>query len=181
MVSSRVVCIEALPWYAVRVKSRFEFVTSAALRDKGYELFLPSYRNRRTWSDRVKEVELPLFPGYLFCRFDASDLYRVLNSIGVVHVVSAGKKPLVVEDREVAAVQTVCRSGLPIEPWPFLQVGRRVLIERGPLAGTEGIILELTNEWRIVASICILQRSVAVEINREWARPINLMRPPSPI
>jgi transcription antitermination factor NusG len=81
------------PWYAVRVRSRFDFVTSAVLGERGYETFLPSYRSRRAWSDRMKEVEIPLFPGYLFCRFDAADPYRVLNSPGVVNVISVGPRP----------------------------------------------------------------------------------------
>src|SRR6516162_6192047 len=86
------------PWYAVRVRSRFEFVASAVLGERGYETFLPCYRSRRAWSDRMKEVEIPLFPGYLFCRFDAADQYRVSNSPGVVNVVSVGLRPLPVDE-----------------------------------------------------------------------------------
>src|SRR5579884_684137 len=163
---------EKYPWYALRVKSRFEFVTSEALGEKGYTQFLPSYRSRRTWSDRVKEIDLPLFPGYVFCRFDAADPYRVLNSPGVVHVVSAGKTALPLDAREVEAIQAICRSGLRAQPWPFLQVGRRVIVERGPLKGTEGIVTDLKNEYRLVVSLTLLQRSVATEINREWIRPV---------
>jgi transcription antitermination factor NusG len=161
------------PWYALRVRSQFEIATSKALREKGYPEFVPRYRTRRIWSDRVKEIEMPLFPGYVFCRFDASDPYRVLNSPGVVHVVSAGKVPLAVDDREIGAIQAICRSGVTAQPWPFLQVGRRIIVERGPLAGTEGIVVELKNEYRLVASISLLQRSVATEIDREWVRPLN--------
>src|SRR5579884_2394274 len=148
------------PWYAIRVKSRFEFVTSQALNEKGYPQFLPCYRSRRNWSDRTREIDLPLFPGYLFCRFDARDPYRVLSSPGVVHVVSAGKNALPLDEREVAAIRAVCRSGLRTQPWPFLQVGRRVVVERGPLAGTEGIVTEMKKEFRLVVSITMLQRSV---------------------
>jgi len=161
------------PWYALRVKSRFEFVTSQVLRGKGLDSFLPVYRTRRCWSDRVKELELPLFPGYVFCRFDASAPLPVLCSPGVVHVVSAGKVPVPVEDREISAIQAICNSGLRTQPWPFLEVGRRVVVERGPLAGTEGVVIELKGEYRIVASISLLQRSVAAEIEREWIRPVN--------
>src|SRR5215472_2373570 len=161
------------PWYAVRVRSRFEFVTSAVLGERGYETFLPFYRSRRAWSDRMKEVELPLFPGYIFCRFDTANPYRVLNSPGVVHVVSMGAHPVPVDEEEVASIQKVCRSGKDTQPWPFLQVGRRVRIECGPLAGTEGIVLELKSVWRIVISITLLQCSVSAEIEREWIRPVH--------
>ena len=161
------------PWYAVRVKSRFEFTTSAVLSERGYETFLPSYRSRRAWSDRIKELEMPLFPGYVFCRFDAPDLYRVLNSLGVVHVVSAGSKPLPVDEQEVASIQKVCKSGRGAQPWPFLQVGRRVRIEFGPLAGAEGIVVEMKSSCRIVVSLTLLQRSVSAEIERAWIRPAH--------
>src|SRR5260370_9828337 len=117
-------------WYALRVKSRFEFVTSAALRQKGFEQFLPSYRSGRRWSDRIKDLEMPLFPGYLFCRFDLSDLYRALNTAGVLHAVSAGRIPLPMNDEEILAVQALFRSRLQIEPWPLPLVGQRVMIIR---------------------------------------------------
>ena len=161
----------AYPWYAVRVKSRFEFVTSAALGERGYETFLPSYRSRRTWSDRMKEIDVPLFPGYIFCRFDTGNPYGVLNSPGVVHVVSIGAQPLPIDEQEVASIQKVCRSGRDAQPWPFLQVGRRVRVEYGPLAGTEGVVVEFKSRWRLVVSVTLLQRSVSAEIDRAWIRP----------
>ena len=164
------------PWYAVRVRSRFEFVTSAVLGERGYETFLPSYRSRRAWSDRMKEVEIPLFPGYPFCRFDAADPYRVLNSPGVVNVISVGPRPLPVDEQEVASIQKICRSGRDAQPWPFLQVGQRVRVECGPLAGTEGIVQEVKSVCRIVVSLTLLQRSVSAEIEREWIRPVNYYR-----
>ena|SRR5215471_1448614 len=161
------------PWYVVRVKSRFEFVTSTTLAERGYEIFLPSYRSRRTWSDRMKEVEMPLFPGYIFCRFDAANPYCVLNSPGVVDVVSMGAKPVPVDEQEVANIQKICRSGRDAQPCPFLQVGHRVRVEFGPLAGTEGIVLEVKSGWRIVVSLTLLQRSVSAEIERGWVRPTH--------
>ncbi|MGA3023288.1 MAG: UpxY family transcription antiterminator [Bryobacteraceae bacterium] len=160
------------PWYAIRVRSRFEFTTSNILRDKGFEQFLPLCRSRRRWSDRVKELDMPLFPGYVFCRFDASSPLQVLTTPGVVHIISAGKAPIPVDQREIAALQDICGSGLPVQPWPYLEVGRRVLIERGPLAGAEGIIVEMKGRFRLVASISILHRSVAAEIDRDWIRPL---------
>jgi transcription antitermination factor NusG len=160
------------PWYAIRVRSRFETTTSNILRDKGFEQFLPLYRSQRRWSDRVKELDVPLFPGYVFCRFDASSPLRVLTTPGVVHVISAGKIPIPVDECEIAALQEICRSGLPVQPWPYLEVGRRVLIERGPLAGAEGVVIEMKGRCRLVASITMLQRSVAAEIDRDWIRPL---------
>jgi transcription antitermination factor NusG len=163
---------DAKPWHAVRVRSRFEYTTSNLLRDKGYEQFLPLYRSRRRWSDRVKEVDMPLFPGYVFCRLDASEPLRVLTTPGVVHIVCAGRTPVPVDEREIAALQEICGSGLPLQPWPYLEVGRRVSIERGPLTGTEGVVIEMKGRYRLVVSISMLQRSVAAEIDRDWIRPV---------
>jgi transcription antitermination factor NusG len=116
---------------------------------------------------------MPLFSGYLFARFDKRDPYRVLNSPGVVHVVCAGREPVPVDSREIQSIQAICRSGVPAEPWPFLETGRRVVVEHGPLTGAEGIVVRLKGGCRLVASLSILQRSVAAEIDREWIRPIG--------
>ena len=163
----------ATPWYAIRVKPNFEFVTSRTLRAKGYPEFLPLFRSRRAWSDRTRQLDLPLFPGYVFCRFDCRDPYRVLNTTGVIYVVSAGRDPVPVDNREIESIQAICASGLPLEPWPFLEPGRRIVVEHGPLAGSEGVVVRLKNGYRLVASLSILQRSVAAEIDREWIRPVN--------
>ena len=162
-----------LSWYAIRIQSRLASLASATLNGKGYEEFLPLYRSRRRWSDRIKQLELPLFPGYLFCRFDASDrLMPILTTPGVIGIVSAGKTPVPVCDEEIEAIRSILRSGLAAQPWPFLRVGSKVYIERGPLAGMEGIVIDTDKIYRLVVSVSLLQRSVAVEIEREWARPI---------
>lgn len=164
-------------WYAIRVRPKFERVASAVLRGKGFDEFLPLYRAKRHWSDRVKELDVPLFPGYLFCRLDiAGGLLPVVTTPGVLGIVSAGKCPVAVPDREVAEVQMVVRSGLPAMPWPGLNAGSHVLLERGPLAGVEGIVLEVNKKSRLIVSVPLLQRAVSVEIEREWVRPISQER-----
>jgi transcription antitermination factor NusG len=162
-----------LPWYALRVRSRHEKATAASLFGKGYEVFLPLYRSRQRWSDRVKEVELPLFPGYLFCRFDFLQRLPILKTPGLVHVVGVGEHPEPVPEGEIAAVQAIVASRLGTEPWPYLHIGQRVRIEVGPLAGIEGILIALRNSHRLVVSVTILQRSVAVEIDQDWAVPLG--------
>lgn len=161
------------PWYAIRVRSRFEFSAAHLLREKGFEQFLPFYRSRRQWSDRVKEMDMPLFSGYVFCRFDASSPLHVLTTPGVIDIICAGKTPVPVDDGEISALQDICGSGLPVEPWPYLEVGRRISIEHGPLAGAEGVVIEMKGRCRLVASISILHRSVAAEIDRDWIRPLS--------
>ena len=161
-----------MSWYALRIQCRLSSLASATLRGKGYEEFLPLYHARRRWSDRVKQVELPLFPGYLFCQFDVNDRLPILTTPGVIGIVGAGKTPVPVDLDEIEAVRAILRSGLAAQPWPSLAVGSKVYIERGPLAGLEGIITNTDKVYRLIVSVSLLQRSVAVEIDREWARPI---------
>jgi transcription antitermination factor NusG len=164
------------PWFAVQTKSRHEKVAAWALHNKGYEEFLPLYRSRRRWSDRVKELDIPLFSGYVFCRFDPEERLPVLTSPGVLSIVGMGKTPAPVTEAEIAALQVVVESGLKAEPWPFLKVGQAVRIDWGPLAGLEGILTGLKNRQRLVVSVTLLQRSVAVEIDGAWVSPLRLGR-----
>jgi transcription antitermination factor NusG len=164
---------EQLSWYAIGIQSRLGSVASATLRGRGYEEFLPMYRSRRQWSDRMKDIELPLFPGYLFCRFNVNDpLMPILTTPGVINIVGAGKTPIPVDNDEIEAIKVILRSGLAMQPRPLLHIGSKVYIERGPLTGLEGIIINTDKVYRLVVSVNLLQRSVAVEIDREWARPI---------
>ena len=160
-------------WYAVRVKSQYEDLVSRHLRVRGLEVFLPVYRQRQRWSDRFKEIDLPLFPGYVFCQFDPLNRLPVLTVPGVVHVVGTGKNPVPIENSEIAAIRAAVKSGFPALPWPYLEVGEKVRIEEGPLCGVEGILLGFRGHERIILSVTLLQRSVAVEIQQEWARPIT--------
>jgi transcription antitermination factor NusG len=161
------------PWYALYVRTRFEKVVARNLRGKGYEEFLPLYRRSSRWSDRIKEIELPLFPGYVFCRFNPLDRLPILTIPGVNAVVGFGKNFIPVDEQELGAIRSVLKSGTHCEPWPFLQVGQRVRVEYGALAGTEGFVLMLKNTYRLVISINMLQRSVAVEIDRDCLTPIT--------
>jgi transcription antitermination factor NusG len=159
-------------WFALRVRSQREKIVASALRSKGLEEFLPLYRCRRRWSDRVKEFEQPLFPGYVFCRFNPYNRLPILVTPFVLLIVGNGKVPLPVDDAEIAGLQSVIKSRLQAEPWPFLRVGQRVRIEQGSLEGLEGILVALKKPHRLVVSVSLLQRSVAVEINEGWATPI---------
>jgi transcription antitermination factor NusG len=161
------------PWFAVRVKSRSERSVAAIAQYNGIQQFLPLYRSRRRWSDRMKSLDLPLFPGYVLCRIDPACRLQLLTIPGVQHIVGAGKTPLPVNDAEITALQVAARSGLPAEPWPFLKVGQRVLLEDGPLAGVEGLLLELRKNYRLLLSVSLLNRSVAVEIDRDWVTPLR--------
>lgn len=158
-------------WFALRVKPRHDKSVSVTLRNHGFEECLPLYRARHKWADRFKIVELPLFPGYVFCRFNPLSLVPILNTPGVVDIVRAGRTLLPVEDREISDLQLLANSGLNAEPWSYLQVGQRVRIEDGPLTGLEGLLVEIRKLPRLVLSVGLLQRSVLVEIDRDWVSP----------
>jgi transcription antitermination factor NusG len=160
-------------WYAIHVRSRFEKAVSWNLRGKGYEEFLPLYVRRARWSDRIKDVQLPLFPGYVFCQFDVNHRLPILTVPGVNAIVGIGKTPTAIEPVELESVRSVLLSHTQCEPWPYLAIGERVRVESGPLAGTEGIVQLIKNVYRLVISINLLQRSVAVEIDRDCLKQIS--------
>jgi transcription antitermination factor NusG len=125
----------------------------------------------------VKEVEAPLFKGYTFCRFDASQRLPILTTPGVVSIVgNTCSGPIAVDERELASVRNMVSSGAVVGPWPFLREGQFVSVERGPLSGVEGIIISFKGQYRLIVSVSLLQRSVAVEIDRDWVQPISNRR-----
>jgi len=158
-------------WYALTSKSQHEKAVHEQLQAKALESYLPLYRARRRWSDRIKIIDLPLFSGYVFCRFDVLERLPLLIIPGVVSVVGRGKIPVPVEDEEIQALQTLVASGLSLQPWPFLGVGDRVTVEEGPLRGVQGVVIATKGTLQLVVSVTLLQRSVAVAMDRRWVRP----------
>jgi transcriptional antiterminator RfaH len=162
-----------LPWFAVRVKSNYEKPVSAVLRGKGFEEFVPMYRAKRQWSDRIKVIDLPLFPGYLFCRIDLNKRLPLLTTPGFLYLVGKGRIPEPVDEQEVIAIQSVVRSGLPALPWPSVVVGQRVRLERGPLRGVEGVVAKIADQHRIYVNATLLQRSVSVQVDPDWISSVD--------
>lgn len=160
-------------WYALQVRTRREGLIEALLSGKGYRTFLPTWTVHRRLSGRTKEVRSPLFPGYIFCQFDAVNRLPILVTPGVLSVVGRGRVPVPVEDREISAVEAMVASGLPTEPCSFLEVGQRVRVEDGALCGLEGILTSFKGRQKIVVSVTLLRRSVALEIDRSRVRPIG--------
>ena len=158
-------------WFAIRTRSQCEKRTTVVLRNKGYEAFLPLYRVERRWSDRIKKRDVPLFPGYVFCRFDGNFRLPILTMPSVVEIVGTGGTPVPIDDTEIASIQTLVQSGLSVQPIPFLEVGKPVGVVAGPLRGLTGILLHSSNTDRLVVSITLLRRSVAAEIDRRCVVP----------
>ena len=142
------------------------------LRGQAYSPFLPLYKCARRWSHRSKILELPLFPGYLFCRFNAQHRLPILKIPSVIQVLGVGRTPIPINECEISAIQTVVASGLNSQPWPLLEIGTHVRIEDGPLCGLEGILLDFRGRHRLIISVTLLRRAVAVEIDRTWTSPV---------
>ena len=160
-------------WYAVRVRSNYEKHVRLSLRGKGFETFLPLYSKLSKWSDRVREIDAPLFPGYVFGRFDAVRRLPVLLTPGVVNIVGNATGPLSVDEEELNGVRRLVESGGPIAPWAYLAAGDIVEVERGALTGLRGILLRVKDACRLIVSLTLLQRSVAVEMDCDSVRLVT--------
>jgi transcription antitermination factor NusG len=165
------------PWFAILVRTGREKTATLLLENAGYECFLPVSRSRRRWSDRTKLIEVPLFPGYLFCRMNPHSRLTVLMTPGVIQIVGVGRTPIPVEEEEIDAIQRVQRSGLSAMPWPYLQVGNVAQILEGPLRGLNGIVVKIKSGVKLVLSVSLLQRSVAVEVERNWVGEVRVGNP----
>jgi len=160
------------PWYALRVRTRCEQVVVGGLRQREIVNFLPLYRTRRQWSDRIKTTYVPLFPGYVFARLNDQDLRRVVRVIDCMYVVGRGNVPEPLAESEIEAVKRLVAEGAGVGPWPFCTLGQTVEVVRGALAGLRGIYLRAAGHDRLVVSLPLLQRSVATEVESCDVRPV---------
>lgn len=162
-------------WYALQVRPSRERFVEAGLSAKGYNVFLPTYRRRAGFARSVRETDRAVFPGYLFCRF-AKDggAGKVVTTPGVLRIVGYGRSAAAIDETTISAIQTIVRSGVAQQTWRYLTCGSRIRVASGPLTGVEGILLSQPGENRLVISVNILQRSVAVLLDNNTAfNPLN--------
>lgn len=153
-----------LPWFALQVRIRHEAGAAAHLQGMGYEDFLPPVQDSYTLVGSHQGSGNALFPGYVFCRFDPQNRLPILKAPGVLQVVGCSRRPIPVEETEIEALQAPVQSGIRSQPWPYVDVGDKIPVESGPLRGREGVVVEFKGGERLILSIALLQRSVAVEI-----------------
>lgn len=146
-------------------RSRHEKKVAAALQDRGVEVFLPLRSLVNRWKDRRKEVQLPLFGGYLFVHIVPEQRLPVLKVGGVVRFVGNASGPMPVPEEQIEAIRLLVSSGLQYDPYPYLKEGMTIRIRRGPLRGVEGILLEKRKKHLLVLSVDLIQQSAALEIN----------------
>ena len=158
-------------WYALYTCPRHEKRVVQQIERHRISCFLPLYRSVRRWKDRRKELELALFPGYVFVRIALEDRLRVLQLASVVRFVSFNGRPLPLPQGEMDTLMNGLRSGVRAEPHPYLTVGRRVSVKHGPLAGSQGILVRRKDKFRVVLSLELIMRSVAVEVDEADVEP----------
>ena len=152
-------------WYAVCTRHQHEKSAARIMEYKDLEVFLPLYKARHRWKDRIKEVSVPLFPGYLFVREGLKRWLAILSTPGVSRIVSSGGQPVAIPFLEIEGIKRVVESTLRVEPHPFLKSGDRVRVKCGPIAGVEGILIRHKNVARLVLSVELLGNSAAVEVD----------------
>lgn len=164
-------------WFVVTTRAQHEKAVAEQLAAHSLQAYVPLYRSRRRWSDRVKIIEAPLFPQYVFCRFPFDSRLKVLGIPSVVSIVGFGGVPASITQEEIDTLKRL-EAQEHVMPWAYLRVGQGVRVCDGPLSGLEGILVREKASYRVVVNVEMLQRAVAVEIERELLEPIKL-RPAS--
>lgn len=152
-------------WYAAQTCANHEKRVAARLEAQAVEHFLPLYSSVRRWHDRRVQLDLPLFPGYVFVRLALRDRLRVLQFPGIARLVGFGGSPAPLKDSEVETIRAFLEQGVRAEPHPFLTTGRRVRIKAGPLAGLDGILVRRKGRSRIIVSLELIARSIVVDVD----------------
>lgn len=156
------------PWHALYTRHQHEKTIADLLTRKGFQVFLPLYNTTHRWKDRAKSLSLPLFPSYVFIKGGLDRQLQIITTPGVYMILAVAGRAAVIPEEEISAIQRMVSSSLQVEPHPFLKCGDRVRVTTGALEGIEGILLRKKNSLRLVLSVELLMKSVAVEVDA-WA------------
>jgi transcription antitermination factor NusG len=163
----------APPWYALYTRHQHEKVIAHSLSTKGFEVFLPLYSAARQWKDRTKQLRLPLFPCYVFLRGELNRWLDVVSTPGIHSLVGSSGRPAIIPEAEIDAVRHVVEGGITMEPHPFLKCGDQVRVRSGVLEGIEGILVRKKNLFRLVLSVQLLEKSVALEVDASTVERVS--------
>jgi transcription antitermination factor NusG len=159
-------------WYAAYTAPRHEKRVTQQMDERRIDCFLPLYRSLRRWKDRSKQLDLPLFPGYVFVHLALQDRLQVLQMPGVVQLVSFCGVPAALPDADIEGLRSGLSGDVHAEPHPYLAAGRRVRVRSGAVAGMEGILVRRKHKFRVVLSISLIQRAVAIEVDEADIEPL---------
>jgi transcription antitermination factor NusG len=163
------ICSQALSWYALKVRTGGELSSMAALRARGYDPYCPTRKERRRYSDRMKAVDAAVFPGYLFCKFDAQKKVPILSTPGIEYIVGVAGAPVPLTDQEVDSIRRVVDAGGTATK--YLTRGQRVRVTHGALEGVD--LMRDSDGDRLVVSINLLTRSASLQIDPDSVRPVE--------
>jgi transcription antitermination factor NusG len=152
-------------WFALQVLPRHEKAVYRMLQALSYESLLPVSRKQHIYGARVREYELPLFPGYVFCHFCMESRSSLLRLPSVTQVLGFGGAPAAINDAEIESLRTACNARIPMKPWPYVELGATVQIKEGPFAGISGKVVQARKASHLVLSISLLRRSVLLELD----------------
>jgi transcription antitermination factor NusG len=159
--------VNSIPWFALHIRIYKNDSVANSLRNKGFEVFAPSYTAKRVVAGRERKIPAPLFPGYMFCSLDAAERLAVLTIPGVIRILGTGNAFTVIPTEEIEAIRRTVASGLPVEPFDAVQPGELVRVQRGPLAGIQGEVVYHKGKHRLVLRLTALNdRAVAVEVDQ---------------
>ena len=159
-------------WLAAYTRSRHEGHVAGQLAIKGVESLLPTYERLSRWSDRIRRSQAPLFPGYVFVHVSKAERVPVLQTRGVVNIVSVAGKPALLRDEEIERMRACAAHASLVEPHPFLRIGHRVRVKHGPFAGWEGILVDKQNGGRLVITVEQIMRSVSINLHGADVDPV---------
>jgi transcription antitermination factor NusG len=165
--------IQPWPWFAILIRNHSEKSAALLLENAGYECFFPVSNNMSHSSGQLEKFEVPLFPGCLFCRMDPTYRLPVLRTPGVIQIVGADEDLIPADEGEIAALQRVGKAGVSTMPWPYMQVGTLARLADGPLRGLSGFMIKIKSGLKLILSVSLLHRSVAVEVESSWLSCAN--------
>jgi len=160
-------------WLAAYTRSRHESAVANQLQQKGLPILLPTYERLSRWSDRIRRIQSPLFPGYVFVCADDVERVRVLQTTGVVNIVARGGRPVPLSSEDVHKLRFCAGNPAAVEPHPFLRLGQRVRVKHGLFQGWEGVLIEKKNSLRLVITIEQIMRSVSIDLHGADVEPVN--------
>ena len=167
-----IVEVDCIRWFALQVAVLSEARISVLLRQKAYPVFLPAFSVTRKYADRTKKVEVPLYAGYLFCRFDPQLSLDVRTTPGVIRIVHVANVPAEVPESEIESIRALLSSGLPIQPISHPGVGEQIEVTHGPLRGVRGVVVSADGGLQLVVTLTLLNRSVCVQFDTSAVRAV---------
>ncbi|WP_106793804.1 UpxY family transcription antiterminator [Aquimarina sp. Aq78] len=161
-------CNSKPQWYVLYVKARHERKIEILLKENQIETFLPLVKTVRKWSDRKKEIEMPLFPSYIFVKINLKkDAHKVLSVRLYCFFIRFGEEFAKVQEYEIDSIKLLIKMNVPMKVenyTPLLKVGKHGRINGGVLKGLNCEIIKADNENKIVVRIDSIKQNIVATV-----------------